>query len=170
MLIKLVICEKLTSFVGNSCSVKRTVPVPIQKNKELVITKIPLDPKPEYIIWFYLHMRKLGYKTYPTLEEAYYMGQFWLRKARRKFPERKYRFALGEPVYVVQLFGNSDQEPRQQMPFTTLEKAHERAKQWKAQINTPIGYTKRKIPVETVILLRITLLRLLSDMNGNGIA
>lgn len=112
---------------------KQRVPVPVQKNKELVLTKLPLDPQPPYILWFYRHMCRLGYKTYPNLEEAYFIGQYWLRVARRKYPERRYRFALGEPVYVALQLDTKRGIIRNKVPFLVLEEAQRRLKQWETR-------------------------------------
>lgn len=109
------------------------VPLPVQRgDKQLVLTKLPLDPEPQYILWFYHHMRRLGHRSYPTLEEAYHMGQYWLRKGRRQYPGRRYRFALGEPLYVaLQLRQHRGKTViSEKASFLDLEDAQQRVYDW----------------------------------------
>ena len=103
----------------------KKVPVPVQReDKELILTKLSLDPRPEYVLWFYHHMRKLGYRTYPTLHEAYHMRYYWLRKARRLYPNRRYRFAIGEPVYVAcHISGFGKRSHKEKIAFLTHDEA-----------------------------------------------
>ena len=111
----------------------KQVPVPVQRgDMELVLTKLPLEPQPEYVLWFYHHMRRLGFRTYPSVHEGYHMGYFWLRKARRLYPERRYRFALGEPVYVALEMGESQNKEavRNKASFLTLAEAQARVQEW----------------------------------------
>lgn len=63
------------------------------------------------------------------------MGQYWLRKARRKYPERKYRFALGQPVYVARQIKHGKEKAVFSIPFTTLEEAKERVNQWEGNMS-----------------------------------
>ena len=134
----------------------KNVPIPVQRgDKKLVLTKIPLDTEPQYILWFYHHMRKLGYRRLPTLDEAYHLGQYWLRKGRRQFPERKYRFALGEPLYVALQLGTYRGETviHSKAPFLTLREAETYARKW-SQGGTRIvwnGNTAKEYQVKIVI-------------------
>ncbi|MCI4667455.1 MAG: hypothetical protein MRZ79_04785 [Bacteroidia bacterium] len=101
----------------------------MRNNKRLTIVKEDPEGKPlPCIIWFYRHQRKIGSKTFPTIEEAYYVGQYWLRKGRRLYPDRKYRFALGEPVYIAQVILNKSGKAIFQEVFTSLEEAKARLK------------------------------------------
>lgn len=98
----------------------------------LVYTDLSLDEVNGHLVWFYRHQRRLGVRSYPSVEEAYYMGKYWLSKSQRRFPDRKYRFALGELVYVARRLWKKNQQEIFVVSFATLTEAQEQVKRWEA--------------------------------------
>ena len=113
---------------------------------KFVITDHPIEPLPPTYLWFYRHNRKLGVKEMPDSEGAYYLGQYWLREARRRNPEGKYRFAIGQPVYVVEWKSGRVKKSIHRVALPNLEEAQEKVKEWSTNkgqahyIEIKVGY------------------------------